>query len=145
MPFFRFYPYIMLTSCFFLVVTMIVYSFVPKLLNSYSKLMLHYSTSLMLGLLCMAVIQLGNNWHEKPKSCSFLGKCANICDSELESFDTYNSFYSRFYHTIFLRDRKKISDRSLSGGLPCSKLFIVSFLPNFDLDYFPFIISVGKA
>ena len=52
---------------------------------------------------------------------------------------------NQFYHTIFLRDRKKISDRSLSGGLPCSKLFIVSFLPNFDLDYFPFIISVGKA
>ena len=99
---FRFYPYIMLTSCIFLVVTVIVYSVVPKLLNSYSKLMLHYSTSLMLGLLCMAIIQLGNNWHEKPKSCSFLGKCVYICDSELERFDAYKSFYFRFYHSIFL-------------------------------------------
>ena len=102
MKFFRFYPYIMLTSCFFLMVTMIVYSIVPKLLNSYSKLMIHYSTSLMLGLLCMALNHLVKDKLERPKLCSFLGKVTLISNFEHECSKSHKSFWFRIRYSIFL-------------------------------------------
>ena len=63
---FRYYPYIMITSSIFLLLTALIYSYIPKLLDPYTKLMRHYTVNLMMALLLLAIAQLRQVWfHEK--------------------------------------------------------------------------------
>ena len=73
---FRIYPYIMLTSCFFLLSTVLIYSVVDKLLNPYTCLMRHYAISLMMAFILLAASQLKKDTLRKdtPEICVFLGK-----------------------------------------------------------------------
>ena len=61
---FKFYPYIQMVSCFFLLLTLIVYSVVPNLLNFYSRLMRHYVVTLFMAFSILATIQLDNIYRQ---------------------------------------------------------------------------------
>ena len=72
--FFRFYPYIMLVSCMLLLVTLVMYSAIPKLLNHYTRLMRHYVVAIMMAFSCMAVSHLKEDLtNTNPGACKFLG------------------------------------------------------------------------
>ena len=72
--FFRFYPYILIVSCLFLLATLIIYSVIPKLLNHYTRLMRHYVVSIMVAFLTLATTNLEGDIHEtNPGLCKFLG------------------------------------------------------------------------
>ena len=55
---FRFYPYILITSAVFLLLTLIVYSFWSRLLNPYTRLMRHFALSMMLAFILLSVNQM---------------------------------------------------------------------------------------
>ena len=67
-------------SCFFLVVTLLVYTIIPNLRPTkdgmeYTKLMLHFTFAMLMAFTCMATVQLGTNINKKsPRFCEFLGK-----------------------------------------------------------------------
>jgi len=76
---FNFYPYIMMGSCFFLVVTLLVYTIIPNLRPTkdgmeYTKLMLHFTFAMLMAFICMATIQIATKINESsPGFCEFLG------------------------------------------------------------------------
>ena len=55
---FRFYPYVLLTSTVFLLLTLIVYSYWSRLLNPYTRLMRHFALSMMLAFILLSINQL---------------------------------------------------------------------------------------
>ena len=64
----------MLISVLFPLITLIIYTVFPNLLTPYSRLMRHFTVSIMLAFICMAIVQLATNLNEdSPKSCTFLG------------------------------------------------------------------------
>lgn len=70
----RFYPYIMLLSCLFLLITLIIYSAIPKLLNHYTRIMRHYVVTIMVAFLILAIQNLiGKLDKTSPGACKFLG------------------------------------------------------------------------
>ena len=70
----RFYPYIMLLSCLFLLITLIIYSAIPKLLNHYTRLMRHYVVTIMVAFVVLAIQNLvGNLTETEPGACKFYG------------------------------------------------------------------------
>ena len=75
---FRFYPYIMLISCVFLLVTLLIYSIVPGLLNHYTRIMRHFVATILIAFLIMVVNQMeykdGHLKDIQPEFCLFLGK-----------------------------------------------------------------------
>ena len=72
--YFRFYPYILIVSCLFLLATLIIYSVIPKLLNHYTRLMRHYVVSIMVAFLTLATTNLEGDIHRtNPGLCKFLG------------------------------------------------------------------------
>ena len=76
-PIFRFYPYIQLISCVLLLATLVVYSVVPKLLNSYTSLMRHYVFNILIAFLVLAIFKLVKQKQSEPVNpsiCTFIGK-----------------------------------------------------------------------
>ena len=74
---YRFYPYIMLISALFPLITLIIYTVVPNLLTPYSRLMRHFTVSIMMAFICLAIVQLATNLNRNsPKFCTFLGNMA---------------------------------------------------------------------
>ena len=79
-PIFRFYPYIQLISCILLLVTLVVYSVVPKLLNPYTSLMRHYVFNILIAFLVLAIVKLVKQNRSEPLKdtnpnvCTFIGK-----------------------------------------------------------------------
>ena len=61
----------MLTSGFFLLVTVLTYSFVPVLLNNYTRLMRHYAVTLMMAFFILAWAQL--------KTVTLINEFQGIC------------------------------------------------------------------
>ena len=67
----------MLISALFPLITLIIYTVVPNLLTPYSRLMRHFTVSIMLAFICMAIVQLATNLNEdSPEFCTFLGNMA---------------------------------------------------------------------
>ena len=77
---YSFYPYIMMCSCFFLVITLLVYTIIPNLRPTkdgmeYSKLMLHFTLAMLMAFICMATVRLTPTLSNvSPGFCEFLGK-----------------------------------------------------------------------
>ena len=55
--YFRFYPYLLLISCFFLFLTIIIYTAWPKLLSQYTRIMRHYTLNLFFAFIILAINQ----------------------------------------------------------------------------------------
>ena len=70
----------MMGSCFFLVVTLLVYTIIPNLRPckdgmEYTKLMLHFTFAMLMAFICMATVQLTPTLNDdSPGFCEFLGK-----------------------------------------------------------------------
>ena len=64
----------MLISALFPLITLIIYTVVPNLLTPYSRLLRHFTVSIMLAFICLAIGQLATNLNEdSPEFCTFLG------------------------------------------------------------------------
>ena len=67
-------------SCFFLIVTLLVYTIIPTLRPTkdgmeYTKLMLHFTLAMLLAFICMATVHLATDLNKSsPGFCEFLGK-----------------------------------------------------------------------
>ena len=67
----------MLISALLTLITLIIYTVVPNLLTPYSRLMRHFTVSIMMAFICMAIVQLATNLNEdSPEFCTFLGNMA---------------------------------------------------------------------
>ena len=66
----------MLTSCFFLLVTVLTYSVVPKLLNPYTRLMRHYAATLMMAFICLSatILKIDTLMKDHRETCVIMGK-----------------------------------------------------------------------
>jgi type II secretory pathway component PulF len=53
----RFYPYILLTSSVCLLVTWLVYTVYPKLQNHYTRIMRHFTFSMMTAFIILSINQ----------------------------------------------------------------------------------------
>ena len=72
----------MLTSSFFLAITLLIYTIFPKLLTYYTRIMRHYTSNLMFAFIILAINQLKSFYGDAPVLCEFFGKWL-IC---LENF-----------------------------------------------------------
>ena len=79
---FQFYPYILIFSCVCLVLTLLVYTFVPRLLNFYNKLVRQYTLSLLIACLVLAITQLSTNLSETKWLC-------HLCGNKLFQLQSY--------------------------------------------------------
>ena len=74
LSFCRFYPFVKIVSCLFLVTTLFIYSVVPGLLNHYTRLMRHYVVSFTVAFMTMAITNLSGDLTESlPEVCKCLG------------------------------------------------------------------------
>ena len=73
---FRYYPFIMMTSSFFLFLTVLIYTAVPTLLNPYTRIVRHYSVNLMLAFIILAATYLKEDalLNHYRGTCSMIGE-----------------------------------------------------------------------
>lgn len=71
---FKFYPYLLMVSSIFLVLTIMVYSVVPTLLNQLTRLMRHFSVSMLIGFIILIINQLESSYSTThPVLCKLFG------------------------------------------------------------------------
>ncbi len=70
---FRFYPYVLLLSSLFLCATLIVYTAFPKLLNHYTRVMRHFTFTMMISFVNLAINQLVSLVDSNPIMCKVFG------------------------------------------------------------------------
>ena len=72
---FYFYPYILLVSAFFLLLSIIVYTFFPKVLfNNTQRLRLHFITNMFFAFVILSINQFKNIGDSNMVACIFCGK-----------------------------------------------------------------------
>ena len=103
---FKFYPYIQMVSCFFLLLTLIVYSVVPNLLNFYSRLMRHYVVTLFMAFSILATIQLDNIYRQL------------FCYFVTFGLLRFNNIYTKFL----------VNSSFCSGKMPCKPSLVLTKL-----------------
>ena len=72
---FSFYPYILLLSAFFLLLSIIVYTFFPKVLfNNTQRLRLHFTTNMFFAFVILSMNQFTYIGDSNMAACKFFGK-----------------------------------------------------------------------
>ena len=105
----RVYPYILIVSAIFMLITIVIYTVYPKLLNHYSRLMRQYSFSMMLAFSFLAIIQLKAKDEMNISLCVFFGR--------LSFFGCFIFTYNFVFH-IILRTSIEFQCRNIN----CNKL-----------------------
>ena len=71
---FSFYPYILLFSAFFLLLSIIVYTFFPKVLfNNTQRLRLHFTTNMFFAFVILSINQFDYIGDSNMAACKFFG------------------------------------------------------------------------
>ena len=100
-PFSRFYPYLLLTSSFFLFLTLLLYTIWPKLLTHYTRIMRHYTLSLFLAFVILAINQFHTLKEFNLGLCIACGEHYFMNNYSL-NFKTIKMICFRLLNTIFL-------------------------------------------
>ena len=80
--FFRFYPYILLVSCLFMLATIFIYGFHYKqLLNHKTWIMIHHTFTLMIAFVILALNQIINVKEISQGFCKFSGNSHHIANN----------------------------------------------------------------
>ena len=82
----RVYPYILIVSAIFMLITIVIYTAYPKLLNHYSRLMRQYSFSMMLAFSFLAIIQLKAKDEINVGLCIFFGRLSFFLNSLIQAY-----------------------------------------------------------
>jgi hypothetical protein len=70
----RFYPYILMVSCLFLLATLIIYTIWSKfLLNHYTRIVRHFTFSMMVAFIVLVINQMYSFSENYPTLCIFFG------------------------------------------------------------------------
>jgi hypothetical protein len=70
----RFYPYILIASSICLFITLIIYTAYPKLLNHYTRIMRHFTLSMMLAFIILSINQLTPVANYSMNLCRLFGR-----------------------------------------------------------------------
>ena len=92
----RFYPYLLLTSSFFLFLTLIVYTFWSKLLTHYTRIMRHYTLSLFLAFIILAINQFHTLKDFNLGLCIASGKHRELVLNTYWVFNTLKKYWYWF-------------------------------------------------
>ena len=113
----RVYPYILIVSAIFMLITIVIYTAYPKLLNHYSRLMRQYSFSMMLAFSFLAIIQLKAKDEMNIGVCVFFGRL-----SFFGCFNTGLLFYIIFTYNFVFHIILRTSIEFQCRNINCNKL-----------------------
>ena len=69
----RFYPYVLITSTVFLLITLAIYTIWSQLLNLYTRLMRHFTLAMLLAFVSLSINQLITLGNYSAILCSIMG------------------------------------------------------------------------
>ncbi|XP_055296031.1 G-protein coupled receptor Mth2-like isoform X2 [Sitodiplosis mosellana] len=137
----------MLISVLFIIATLLVYAFVPKLQNLQGKCLICYLICLAIGYTLMAYIQLNGFNYVQPHICHpigftmLFGFLSAFCWLNVLNFDFWLNFQSNIRFKQF-NERKQFGIYALYGfGIPFLLTFLVFVLDN--IKTLPLILRPG--
>lgn len=78
LSFSSFYPHILIASSVCLFITLMIYTIFPKLLNHYTRLMRHYTLSMMCAFILLSINQLTYLGSFSPNLCKVSGEISTL-------------------------------------------------------------------